>query len=77
MILLARRQEAGRSRCGDSLGRSDPSGKMHAMERSHGAGNKAPEIVRRLAPNPLIASEIKATTEKDHHDSASKQSITT
>jgi hypothetical protein len=43
MILLARRQEAGRSRCGDALGRGDPNGRMHARERPHGVGRKAPE----------------------------------
>ena len=61
---------------------SDPSGKMHAEEvgrmeflapdvkkfvitSEQGSG-----IVRRLALNPLIASEVKAARGKDRHDSA-------
>ena len=60
----------------------DPKGKVHAEEvgrmEFHAPGQKAftvtsergSGLVRRLALNPLIDSEIRAATGKEHHDSA-------
>ena len=61
---------------------SDPRGKIHAakqgrmefhapdVKRFTTTGEEGSGIVRRLALNPLISSEIKAAAGKDHHDSA-------
>ena len=61
---------------------SQPNGKVHAQidgrmefhapdsKQFHATSEHGSGIVRRLALNPLIASEIRAAAGKDHHDSA-------